>query len=56
MHHQKLKKNFLKKLKKSNTTSSLTSERYSYQANSPLTKYVEKVCGINCTDPTKIKS
>jgi len=55
MHHQKHKKIIIKKRKKSNTVSSLTSELDSYQANNPLTKYVEKVCGINSTEPTKIK-
>ena len=25
------------------------SEYYSYQANNPLTRYVERVCGINST-------
>ncbi len=55
MHHQKRKKKLPKKLKKSNRSTSLTSELYSYQPNSPLTKYVEKVCGVNSTDPTNIK-
>jgi len=53
MHHQKRKKKILKKRKTSK--SSLTSELNSYQPNSPLTKYVEKVCGVNSTDPTKVK-
>jgi len=53
MHHQKRKKIISKKRKKSNTTSSLTSELDSYQANNPLTKYVERVCGINSTSRTK---
>jgi hypothetical protein len=26
-----------------------SSEYTSYQKNNPLTKYVERVCGINCT-------
>ncbi len=51
MHHQKTKKRILKKHKKSKL--SLQSELDSYQANSPLTKYFEKVCGINST--AKIK-
>jgi len=55
MHHQKRKKKLPKKRKTSNRNTSLTSELKSYQPNSPLTKYVEKVCGINITDPTKIK-
>ena len=29
------------------------SEYISYQANNPLTRYVERVCGINSTDPRK---
>jgi len=53
MHHQKRKKKIPKKRKTSK--SSLTSELNSYQPNSPLTKYVEKVCGVNSTDPTKVK-
>ena len=35
---------------------SLSSEYASYQSNNPLTKYVERVCGINSTQkalPTK---
>lgn len=55
MHHQKRKKKLPKKHKISNSSTSLTSELNSYQPNSPLTKYVEKVCGINITDRTKIK-
>ena len=55
MHHQKRKKIILKKRKKPNTISSLTSELDSYQADNPLTKYVERVCGINSTGPSKIK-
>lgn len=31
----------------------LTSEYTSYQKNNPLTKYVERVCGINCSTSTK---
>ena len=55
MHHQKRKKKLRKKRKTSNTISSLTTELNSYQADNPLTKYVERVNGINCTEPTKIK-
>jgi hypothetical protein len=55
MHNQKRKKIISKKRKKFNTASSLTSELDSYQPNNPLTKYVEEVCGVNSTDPTKIK-
>ena len=55
MHHQKRKKAISKKRRKSNHTSTLTSELDSYQPDNPLTKYVEKVCGVNCTDPTKVK-
>jgi len=55
MHHQKRKKKLPKKLKKFNRSTSLSSEFNSYQSDNPLTKYVEKVCGINCTEPTKIK-
>ena len=55
MHHQKRKKKLPKKLKKSNRNTSLSSEYNSYDPDNPLTKYVEKVCGINCTEPTKIK-
>ena len=32
-----------------------SSERTSYQKNSPLTKYVERVCGINSTASTTNK-
>ena len=55
MHHQKRKKKLPKKRKTSKSSTSLTSELKSYQPNSPLTKYVERVNGINCTEPTKIK-
>jgi len=55
MHHQKRKKKLPKKRKTSNSSTSLSSELHSYQPNSPLTKYVEKVCGVNSTEPTKIK-
>ena len=50
MHYQK---NKIKKHKKKKI--SKKSEPYGYQPNNPLTIYVEKVCGVNCTDPTKIK-
>ena len=53
MHYQKSKKIIPKKRKKSNTTLSLTSELNSYPANNPLTKYVERVCGINGKSRTK---
>ena len=52
MHHQKRKKKLPKKYKTSK--SSRRSELESYQPNNPLTKYVEKVCGVNCTDPNKV--
>ena len=55
MHHQKRRKIISKKRKKSNISTSLGAELHSYQPNSPLTKYVEKVCGVNSTDPTKVK-
>ena len=55
MHHQKRKKKLPKKRKTSNSNTSLSSELYSYDADSPLTNYVEKVSGVNSTDPTKIK-
>jgi len=55
MHHQKRKKKLPKKRKTSNSSTSLSSELHSYQADNPLTKYVERVNGINCTEPTKIK-
>jgi hypothetical protein len=47
MQHQKPKKTITKKRKKSNRSSALRSEMLSYQPNNDLTKYVEKVCGIN---------
>ena len=52
MHHQKRKKKLPKKHKTSKSL--LRSELNSYQPNSPLTKYVEKVCGVNSTDTTKV--
>ena len=55
MHNQKRKKIISKKRKKSNINTSLSSELHSYQSDSPLTKYVEKVCGVNSTDLNKIK-
>ena len=51
MHHQKTKKKIVKKHKKSKLH--LQSEFDSYKADNPLTKYFEKVCGINST--AKIK-
>jgi len=49
-------KKLAKKLPKKRKTSSpyRRSELDSYQPDNPLTKYVEKVCGVNCTDPDKI--
>ena len=55
MHNQKRKKIISKKRKKSKSSTSLGAELYSYDPDNPLTKYVEKVCGVNSTDPTKIK-
>ena len=52
MHHQKRKKIIHKKRKASKP--SRRSELNHYQPNNPLTKYVEKVCGVNCTDPDKV--
>ena len=51
MQHQKRKRTIIRKRKASK--SSRRSEANHYQPDSPLTKYVEKVCGVNCTDPDK---
>ena len=34
---------------------SLSSEYASYQSNNPLTKYVERVCGINSTQKESVR-
>ena len=51
MQHQKRKKIISKKRKASNP--SRRSEYAHYQANNPLTKYVERVLGINSKDSDK---
>ena len=51
MQHQKRKKTISKKRNKKSNRSSLRSEMLSYQPNNELTKYVEKVCGINSKEP-----
>lgn len=35
--------------------STLSSEYASYQSNNPLTKYVERVCGINSTQQDTVR-
>ena len=48
----------LKRKKRQKTPQHLRSEYSSYQPRNPLTRYVERVCGINSTKPknTPIKS
>lgn len=48
----------LKRKKRQKTPQHRRSEYNSYQKNNPLTRYVERVCGINSTEPknTAIKS
>jgi hypothetical protein len=37
--------------KRQKTPQHRRSKYYAYQSNNPLTKYVERVCGINSTKP-----
>ncbi len=53
MHHQKSKKKKSKKISKKPTHNNSRSEYYGYQKDNPLTEYVERVMGINCTSRTK---
>jgi len=49
MLHQKPKKKKSKHIKK-NHRRSLRNEYNSYQKNNPLTRYVERVCGVNSNE------
>ena len=55
MKHQKTKKRKSKKTSKKASRNNSRSEYYGYQKDNPLTEYVERVCGINSTQRTKIK-
>ena len=46
----------IKQMAKSKHLSTVLSSEYdSYQANNPLTKYVERVCGINSTQKDSVR-